>query len=87
MQRTTPLNPTQVSLLIVTLLPFQTFDLGWLTGNPDVRANNIFVGAPIADPAFISPTDARTVVVAIVENVPFNLVGRRRFSFLGYSLG
>jgi hypothetical protein len=75
LRRTTPLNPAQVSLPIVTLLQFQTFDLGWLTGNADVRANNICAYAPIAGPAFVSPTDARAVLVAIVENVPFNLVG------------
>jgi hypothetical protein len=49
------MNPTQVSLFIVTLLPFQTFDLGWLTGNADVGANNICADFPIAGPAFISP--------------------------------
>jgi hypothetical protein len=74
LRRTTPLNPAQVSLPIVTLLPFQTFDLGWLTGNADIRANNI-CSAPIAGPAFISPTDAGGVVVTIVGNVPFNFFG------------
>ena len=54
--------------LVVTLRPFQTFDLGWLTGSADIRANNI-CSSPIAGPAFISPTDAGAVVVTIVENV------------------
>jgi hypothetical protein len=79
----TPLKPTQQSLLIVTLLPFQTFDLGWLTGSPDVGANNICACAAIAGPAFIIPADASGVLVTIVENVPFNLVDRRlRFGCL-----
>ena len=42
MRRTTPLQIlAQVSLPIVTLLPFQTFDLGWLTGNADISANDL----------------------------------------------
>jgi hypothetical protein len=49
-----------------------TVDLGWLTGNPDVRANNFCADVPIAGPAFISPTGAGGVVVTIVGNVPFN---------------
>jgi hypothetical protein len=77
--RTMPPNP-QESLLTVTLLPFQTFDFGWLTGNPDVGANNICACAAIAGPAFISPADASSVVVTIVENVPFNF-GDWRFRF------
>jgi hypothetical protein len=81
------MNPTQVSLFIVTLLPFQTFDLGWLTGNADVGANNICADFSIAGPAFISPRDARPVVDAIVENVPFAFVRYRRVRLLRSWLG
>ena len=72
------------SLFLTILLPLQTFNLCWLAGNSDVRADKIITaGTPRTVAAFVSPANAGVVKIAVIVEVFFNFFSRGRCNLLG----